>query len=98
MGRILPVHEAHICWPMHHCALILPPVLPLTKKHRQQPPLRAIGDAQRQPPPWSLTGSADPLATYPCSVAAAPSPPPAAAPSLVPAVAVAPCYCCHLCG
>jgi hypothetical protein len=35
MTRILPVHEAHICWPMHHHALILPPVPPLTKKHHQ---------------------------------------------------------------
>jgi hypothetical protein len=78
MGRILPVHESHICWPRHHRALILPPVPPLTKKHHQQPPLRAIGDPQRQPPPWSLTGGADPLATRPCFVTAAPSllPPP----------------------
>jgi hypothetical protein len=67
MGHILPVHEAHICWPMHYRALILPPVPPLMKKHCQQLPLRAIGDAQRQPPPWSLTGGADPLATRPCS-------------------------------
>jgi hypothetical protein len=67
MSRILLVHEAHICWPMLHRALILSPAPLLTKKHRQQPPLRAIGDAQRQPPPWLLTGGADPLATCPCS-------------------------------
>jgi hypothetical protein len=89
MGRILPVHEAHICWPMHHCALILPPVPPLMKKHPHQPPLQAIGDAQRQPPPWSLTGGADPLTTRPFSIAAAPSPAPAVAPSPVLAAAAA---------
>jgi hypothetical protein len=96
MGRILPVHEAHICWPMHHRALILPP---LTKKHPSSRHFRPSGTlrgsrhlgrspAVRIPSPPAPAPSPPPLP--PAPAAATPSPAPVAAPSPVPAAAAAP--------
>jgi hypothetical protein len=112
MGHILLVHEAHMCCPMHHRALILPPVPPLTNKHRQA--AATSGHRGRSEAATILVAhrqcgsgrklklvSPSPLITTPspAPVATAPSPAPAAAaPSLAPVAAAAPYCCCRLRG
>jgi hypothetical protein len=68
MGRILPVHEAHICWLMHHRALILPPLIKNIPSSRHFRPLGMLRGSHHL--------GRSPAVRIPSPPAPAPLPPP----------------------